>query len=146
MRKQFIRNHGLRIFYQCQIWPLTPASRSRGVIILKSCYISLIIGSWASKCENNFWKSWPANLLQVSDLTFDPCFKVECDHQTKTAIYLLYIGLWAWNSHHEWIKYVSFSHLHLHESSYIWQHLLGCVYFLQLKLFLIFSQLSMLPI
>ena len=48
-------------------------------------------------------KSWPVNILQVSNFTFDPHFKVEGDHHIETAIhvYLLYIGPWAWNSHHE---------------------------------------------
>ena len=37
------------------------------------------------------------NLLQVSSLTFDPSFKVKWGHHTKTAMYFLYIGPWAWN-------------------------------------------------
>ena len=38
-------------------------------------------------------KVWPVNLLQVSDLTFDPCLKVKWCHHTKMTIYLLYIVL-----------------------------------------------------
>ena len=45
-------------------------------------------------------KSGPVNLLEVSNLTFDPCFKVRWNHYAKTAIYLLNIGR-AWNTHHE---------------------------------------------
>ena len=95
-------------------------------------------------------KSWPVNLLQVSNLTFDPCFTVERGYHNKTAIYILYIGPWAWNSFHERIKYVSFP-----LSSITWKFLYpttSCgfcisVYFLQLKLFLKFSEISMsLPI
>ena len=43
----------------------------------------------------------------------------KCGHYTKTAIYVLYFGPWAWNLHHEQINYVSFSFLQLHESSYV---------------------------
>ena len=42
----------------------------------------------------SYRKSWPANLLQVSNLTFDPGFKVDWGHHTKMAIYLLYICPW----------------------------------------------------
>ena len=72
-------------------------------------------------------KSRPMNLLQVSNLPFDHCFKLKWGHHTKTAIYLLYIGPWARNSHHEQIKYSSFL-LQLHKTSYNW-HLLGSVYY-----------------
>ena len=64
-------------------------------------------------------KTWAVNCFQVSDLTVDSCFKVVWGHHTKTAISLLHIGPWVWNSHHEWIKYVNFSLLQLHESPYI---------------------------
>ena len=49
--------------------------------------------------ETNSKKSWPVNLLQVLNLTFDPCFKIKLGHHTKMAIYQLHIGLWVWNSH-----------------------------------------------
>ena len=49
MRKQLIRNQSLQ---SVKILSLTPASRSDWVIILKRSHISLI-GSRASKCENN---------------------------------------------------------------------------------------------
>ena len=43
LRKQFLGNHGLNIFGKCQIWPLTPASRLSGVIILKSSFSPLLL-------------------------------------------------------------------------------------------------------
>ena len=52
----------------CGILPLTPAS--------KRPYISLIIGSTASKCENNPYEICLANLLQVLNLIFDPCINI----------------------------------------------------------------------
>ena len=33
-------------------------------------------------------KSWPGNLSQVLNLTFDPCFKVKWGHLTTKALYL----------------------------------------------------------
>ena len=54
-------------------------------------------------------KSCPVKFLSsVSNLTFDPCFKVKWVHHTKTAIYILYTGPWTWNSHNQQIKIVSF--------------------------------------
>ena len=46
-------NCSLQIFCKCQIWPLTPASRSCRVIMQKGPSISIIIGSKVSKYENN---------------------------------------------------------------------------------------------
>ena len=43
-------------------------------------------------------KSFPVNLLQVSNLTSEPYFKVKWGHHSKMVIYLsftLYIGPWA---------------------------------------------------
>ena len=40
--------------------------------------------------EKTTLKSWPTNHLQVSNLTFDPCFKVKFGHHTKKALYLPY--------------------------------------------------------
>ena len=37
-------------------------------------------------------KSWPSNLLQVSNFTFDLCFKAELGHCTKKSLELL-LGL-----------------------------------------------------
>ena len=52
-------------------------------------------------------KSWPVDISQVSNSIFGLCFKVKLGHHTKMAIYLFYIGPWAWNSHNERIKYVN---------------------------------------
>ena len=54
-------------------------------------------------------KSWPMDLLQVSNLSFDPCFKVKWGHHTKMAIYISSIGPWGGSSHREQIKYSKFS-------------------------------------
>ena len=63
-------------------------------------------------------KSWPVDLLQVSTLTFDHCFKVKWGHHTQTAICLLYIVTLAFNSHHEQIKYVNYPPFSTNESFY----------------------------
>ena len=33
-------------------------------------------------------KSWPGNLFQVLNWTFDPCFKVKWGHHIKTSLFL----------------------------------------------------------
>ena len=53
MTKQFLTNPVLQIFCKCQILPLTLAWRPFRVIMLKGPLITLIIGSRASKYENN---------------------------------------------------------------------------------------------
>ena len=94
MWKQHTGNYEQQIFWKCRIWPLAPVS--------KRPYISLIVGPRASKYEfkTTCKRSWNVNLLQVSNLIFDPCFKVKWDNHTKMAIqvYVLYIGNWIWNS------------------------------------------------
>ena len=35
-------------------------------------------------------KSWPGNLYQVLNFTFDPCFKVKWGHHTKMSLFLPY--------------------------------------------------------
>ena len=52
MRKQLLGNRGLQIFCKCQILPLTPASRSCRVILLKGLISPYMIPSRASKYEN----------------------------------------------------------------------------------------------
>ena len=43
-------------------------------------------------------KSWSGYLLQVLNLTFDPCFKVKWSHHTKTSLFLpLLLVLWLQN-------------------------------------------------
>ena len=41
--------------------------------------------------KTTFWKLWSANLLQGSNLTFDPCFKVMWCHHAKGTLYLPYM-------------------------------------------------------
>ena len=63
------------------------------IIILKKgpCIsLSLVIGVQNVKTNNR--ESLPANLLQLSDLTFDPCFKVKRDHYKKCPYISLVIG------------------------------------------------------
>ena len=48
--------------------------------------LSLVLGVRNGKTA--YRKSWPENLLPVSNLTFDPCFKVKCGHRTKKLLYL----------------------------------------------------------
>ena len=51
----------------------------------------LIIGPRASKCENKVKEIMAGeSYMQVSNLTFDPCFKVKWGHHTKEALYLPY--------------------------------------------------------
>ena len=35
-------------------------------------------------------KSWPGNLFQVLNVSFDPCFKVKWGHHTKMSLFLPY--------------------------------------------------------
>ena len=60
-----------------------------GIILLKKPYISLIIATRGSKCENNLkevkaWVSFP-----IADFTFDPFFNVKWGYLTTKALYLL---------------------------------------------------------
>ena len=48
----------------------------------------LVLGVWNKKIP--YRKSWPANLLQASNLTVDPRFKVKRGHHTNMALYLPY--------------------------------------------------------
>ena len=61
---------------------------SNGVILLKRPYISPKIAPRGSECKTTCRKSWPGNLIQVLNLTFDPCFKVKSGHHTKTSLFL----------------------------------------------------------
>ena len=66
---------------------------SNGIIILKRPYISLIIGSSLLEPLNvktTPRKSCLENLLQVSNLIYDPCIKVQLGHLIKKAFYLPY--------------------------------------------------------
>ena len=42
-------------------------------------------------------KSWPRNLFQVLNLSFDPCFKVKWGHHTKMSYSPLLLVLWLQN-------------------------------------------------
>ena len=66
-------------------------------------------------------KSWPVNFLQLSNLTFDPCFRIESIIKMKWPCisYMFVLGLGT-------------------------EHLVGSLYVLQLKLFLRFYQVSIL--
>ena len=48
---------------------------------------------WVRNEKTIYRKLWPANLLRVSNLTFDPSFKVKWGHLTKMAIYLICCSL-----------------------------------------------------
>ena len=50
----------------------------------------LYIGSRTSNEKTTCRKSCPANLLQVSNLIFDTCFKVQLGHHYEEAFYLLW--------------------------------------------------------
>ena len=62
------------------------------VITLKvpNTSLSLVLG--VRNVKTTDWKSWPANLMQVTNFTFDPCFKVKFGHHAKKASYLPHIG------------------------------------------------------
>ena len=55
--------------------------------------LSLVLGVWNGKTIS--WKSWSANILQVSNLTSAPCFKVMWGHHAKSALYLPYNLFWG---------------------------------------------------
>ena len=65
---------------------------SNGVILLKSPYISLTIAPRGWECETTCRNSWPGNLFQVLNLTFDSCFKVKLVHHSKRPYISLIIG------------------------------------------------------
>ena len=51
--------------------------------MLSRTYISLIIGPRASKCDNNLSEIMAVNILQASNLIFDPFLKVDLGHILK---------------------------------------------------------------
>ena len=55
---------------------------------IKKAYISLIIATRGSKCENNL-KSRSETLFQLLTFTFDPFFNVKWGYLTTKASYLL---------------------------------------------------------
>ena len=42
-------------------------------------------------------KSWPGNLFQVLNLSFDPCFKVKWGRHIKMSLFTLLLVLWLQN-------------------------------------------------
>ena len=66
--------------------------------VMKSAYISLIIGPRGLVCEPTYRKSWGGNLLMWSDLTLDPSFKVKRGHPNlKMLITHLLLVLEVWD-------------------------------------------------
>ena len=61
-------------------------------MLIKSLLSPLLFVQEHRNVKKIMWKSCPVNLLQVSNLTFDPCFKVKLDQHTEKALYLLIIG------------------------------------------------------
>ena len=58
------------------------------VIVLKGLIspLSLVLG--ARNVKTTYRKSWPVNLLQVPNLTFDPCFKFKWGNRTFKRPYI----------------------------------------------------------
>ena len=78
------------------IWPNLENKMARssylmlnGIILLKRAYISLIIATGCSKCENNLRKSRPETLFQLLTFTFDLFFNVKSGYLTTKALYFL---------------------------------------------------------
>ena len=61
--------------------------------LLKRPYISLIIATRGSKCENNLKKSWPETLFQLLTFTFDSFFNVKWGYLTTKALYLIQFSI-----------------------------------------------------
>ena len=62
----------------------------KGVFYLEGLIYPLPLLLGVQKVKTSYRKSWPENLLQVLNLTFDPSFKVKLGHHTKTSLYLPY--------------------------------------------------------
>ena len=58
-----------------------------GIILLKRPYISLIIATIGSKCENNLKEV--KTLFQVVTFAFDPIFNVKWGYHITKALYFL---------------------------------------------------------
>ena len=69
---------------------LEAASRSSGVIVLKSLMFPLVWVLGLRHVKTPCKKSLSVNYLQMSNLTCDPCFKVSLSYRTKMALYLPY--------------------------------------------------------
>ena len=87
MWKQLVGNHVLKIFCKYLIWPLTPDSKLRKVIILKRPHISLYVISRDFGCENNFEKQ---NGGQNSFLSlWHPNASHICIHNSSLIIFFI---------------------------------------------------------
>ena len=60
-----------------------------GYPIKKALYLVILLLE-AQNVKTTRRKSWPGNLFQVLNLTFDPCVKVKWGHQTKMSLFLTY--------------------------------------------------------
>ena len=49
-------------------------------------------------------KSWPGNLFQVLNLTFDPCFKVKWGRHIKTSLFLSYFWCYGFRLYRQTMK------------------------------------------
>ena len=68
---------------------------SNRVILLKRPYISPNIAPRGLECEVTCRKSWPGNLFQVLNFTFDHWYKVKWGRHTKHPYLSLIIGAMA---------------------------------------------------
>ena len=56
---------------------------------------SLLLVIWVQNVKQTFWKSWAKNLMEGSDLTFDPCFKIIlCLQKGFVSSKLLVLEFW----------------------------------------------------
>ena len=76
MLSQLIGSHVLRIFLMCQIWPLNLLQGQTGVNHLKSAKTRLLLVLEVWDVKSTYRKPCPANIFDVSNLTFNPSFKV----------------------------------------------------------------------
>ena len=76
MLSQLIGSHVLRIFFMCQIWPLNLLQGQTGVNHLKSAKTRLLLVLEVWDVKSTYRKPCPANIFDVSNLTFNPSFKV----------------------------------------------------------------------
>ena len=60
-----------------------------GIILLKRPYISLIIATRGSTCENNLKEVEARDFFQLLTFTFEPFFNVKWGYLTTKALYLL---------------------------------------------------------
>ena len=59
----------------------------RGYSIKKALISPLILFLEVQNVKTTCRKSWPGNLFQVLNLSFDSCFKVKWGHHTKMSLF-----------------------------------------------------------